>query len=97
MSHSSHFMKICRQCGVMVAQCRCPSQGKRIEYIDQCWQCAQTMRPPSGVPSEPTLQSARRVEPADEEQRGKPADEERIELEPAAPAPMRPPRPARPG
>lgn len=35
---SLHFITFCRVCGIVVAQCRCPSKEKAVSYItcDKC-------------------------------------------------------------
>lgn len=36
---ADHFMKKCRGCGAIVAQCRCPDPNKRVEWVESCSQC----------------------------------------------------------
>lgn len=35
----NHYKTLCRACGKIVGQCRCPSKDKQILYIDECTEC----------------------------------------------------------
>jgi rRNA maturation endonuclease Nob1 len=39
MNRTGHYKKVCRNCGRVVEQCRCPDSSKPVEYVDSCGQC----------------------------------------------------------
>lgn len=41
---AGHFKKVCRLCGTVIAQCRCPSPEKRIEWVNGCDYCPKDVK-----------------------------------------------------
>jgi hypothetical protein len=46
MEHNGHFMKVCSNCGNVVAQCRCMGP-KEIIHVDRCDKCNRSAADPA--------------------------------------------------
>jgi len=44
MSHSGHFKQVCKECGTVVSQCRCPALDKRVDMV-VCDVCLHKTKP----------------------------------------------------
>jgi hypothetical protein len=49
---NGHFMRLCRKCGAVVAQCRCFSFDKSIEYVEDCDVCRNWNKQPIVQPTQ---------------------------------------------